>query len=135
MSFGPPDQPPYQQHTYPPLAMPDSVRATQIVVWATAGVSVLHAFAAGSAYSAGYIVGGYFMLWVIALLALFYPNAGGGVRTASIVLAIFQILFALSALSRKEALLGVIPLGAAITVVVLLRRDAADAWFSRPRSR
>ncbi|MDT9697729.1 hypothetical protein [Streptomyces sp. P17] len=48
---------------------------------------------------------------------------------------VIQIIFALSALSRQEALLGVIPLGAAITVVVLLGRDAADAWFSRPRSR
>ncbi len=115
--------------------MPDSVRATRIVAWATAGVSVLHAFAAGSSYSAGYVVGGYLMLWIIAFLAFLYPTAGSGVRTASLVLAVFQILFALSALSRKEAMLGVVPLGAAIAILVLLRRDEADAWFSRLRSR
>ncbi|MDL2077132.1 hypothetical protein QNN03_11845 [Streptomyces sp. GXMU-J15] len=114
--------------------MPDSVRTARIVLWVTVGVSVLHAAAAGSAYAAGYVTGGYLMLWVMALLASFYASRRSGVRGASTVLAVIQMVFAVAALSRMQVLLGVIPFGAALTVFILLRRDDARAWFARPRT-
>ncbi|MGW7302601.1 hypothetical protein [Streptomyces sp. NPDC054829] len=119
---------------YDPTVIPDSVRAARIVLWVTVGASVLHAAAAGSAYAAGYVTGGYLMLWVMALLASFYASRRSGVRGASTVLAVIQMVFAVVALSKMQVLLGIIPFGAALTVFVLLRRDDARAWFARSRT-
>lgn len=130
MSFGPPQpQPPtYAQ------AMPDSVYAARAIVWVTVGISLPHAYAADTAYGSGYVIGGYLMTWILAIVALWYPTGRGGVHTASVTLAVLQVVFALSALVNNHLLLGVIPLAAAVAVLVLLRKDPAEAWFARPRT-
>ncbi|WP_193511928.1 hypothetical protein [Streptomyces griseoloalbus] len=126
---------PYYGPSEPP-AMPGSVRAAQIVIFATTGVAVLLTVlvAAGAgAYSAGRFAGSYLATAVLCVLAFQYPKAGNGVRVASIVLASVQILFGLSAMGQG-VLLGVLWLGAAIAVIVLLGQGSAGQWFRRYRA-
>ncbi|MFI9821688.1 hypothetical protein ACIHFC_14630 [Streptomyces sp. NPDC052013] len=116
--------------------MPGPVRAAQVVVFATLGLgvllTVLVAVGAG-AQASGRFFSTYLMTLVLFVLAFRYPKAGNGVRVASIVLACVQILFALSATARGVPL-GIVPLGSAIAVVVLLSQGSAGAWFKRPRA-
>ncbi|GGW85586.1 hypothetical protein GCM10010297_02980 [Streptomyces malachitofuscus] len=151
-AFAPPG--PYPQHPRPgvhpygwagtppyydpsrPLVMPGPVRAAQIVIFVTFGLgvllTVLVAVAAG-AESSGRFFSTYLMTVVLFILAFQYPKAGNGVRVTSIVLASVQILFALSATAQGIPL-GILPLGTAIAVIVLLSQGSAGQWFRRPRA-
>ncbi|WP_309060846.1 hypothetical protein [Streptomyces sp.] len=116
--------------------MPGTVRAAQVVIFATTGLGVLLTVLAGvaaGAEAAGRFLGTYLMALVLFVLAFRYPKAGNGVRTASIVLASLQILFALSATARGVPL-GVLPLGSAVAVIVLLGQGGAGDWFRRYRA-
>ncbi|MCT7354658.1 hypothetical protein N4P33_21215, partial [Streptomyces sp. 15-116A] len=120
----------------PPQTMPAPVRAAQIVIFATLGLGVLLTVlvAAGAgAQASGRFFSTYLMTFVLFVLAFRYPKAGNGVRITSIVLASVQILFALSATARGIPL-GIVPLGSAIAVIVLLSQGSSGAWFKRPRS-
>ncbi|KES03863.1 hypothetical protein BU52_28225 [Streptomyces toyocaensis] len=120
----------------PPLTMPGPVRAAQIVIFATFGLGVLLTVLVGvtvGAESAGRFFATYLMTVALFVLAFRYPTAGNGVRVASIVLASVQILFALSATAQGVPL-GILPLGTAVAVVVLLGQGSAGQWFRRPRS-
>ncbi|MFF9816215.1 hypothetical protein [Streptomyces sp. NPDC014006] len=54
-------------------------------------------------------------------------------RIASVVLAGVQILIALGATANGTPG-GIVPLGGAIAVIVLLSRRSASQWFGRPRT-
>ncbi|WP_346139717.1 hypothetical protein [Streptomyces virens] len=136
-------QPPYASPSpYPPQfqaqppAMPGPVRAAQIVIFATTGLAVLLtvlvAVAAG-AEASGRFFATYLMSAVLCVLAFRYPTAGNGVRVTSLVLASVQILFALGATARGVPL-GILPLGSAVAVVVLLSQGSAGQWFRRHRT-
>lgn len=126
---------PSQFQAQPP-AMPGPVRAAQIVIFATTGLAVLLtvlvAVAAG-AEASGRFFATYLMSAVLCVLAFRYPTAGNGVRVASLVLASVQILFALGATARGVPL-GILPLGSAVAVVVLLSQGSAGQWFRRHRT-
>ncbi|MBT3151551.1 hypothetical protein HTV45_11760 [Streptomyces sp. CHD11] len=129
----PPYYDPSQQQ---PLAMPGSVRAAQIVIFVTFGLGVLITVLVGAvvgAEEAGRFFSTYLMSVALFVLAFRYPKAGNGVRVASIVLASVQILFALSATAQGVPL-GILPLGTAIAVVVLLSQGSAGRWFRRHRA-
>lgn len=120
----------------PPLTMPGSVRAAQIVIFATFGLGVLLTVLVGvtvGAESAGRFFSTYLMTVALFVLAFRYPTAGNGVRVASLVLASVQILLALSA-TAQGVLLGIVPLGTAVAVVALLGQGSAGQWFRRPRA-
>lgn len=127
--------PPYYDPSRPP-AMPGPVRAAQIVIFATFGLGVLLTVLVGVAVGAepaGRFFSTYLMTVVLFVLAFRYPRAGNGVRIASIVLASVQILLALSATAQGVPL-GILPLGTAVAVVVLLSQGSAGQWFRRPRA-
>lgn len=127
--------PPYYDSSRPTV-MPGTVRAAQVVIFATTGLGVLLTVLAGvtaGAEAAGRFLGTYLMTLVLFVLAFRYPKAGNGVRTASIVLASLQVLFALSATARGVPL-GVLPLGSAVAVIVLLGQGGAGDWFRRYRA-
>ncbi|QDI69276.1 hypothetical protein CD934_11610 [Streptomyces calvus] len=141
--YQPQPQPPYASPSpYPPQfqaqppAMPGPVRAAQIVIFATTGLAVLLtvlvAVAAG-AEASGRFFATYLMSAVLCVLAFRYPTAGNGVRVTSLVLASVQILFALGATARGVPL-GILPLGSAVAVVVLLSQGSAGQWFRRHRT-
>ncbi|MFG3004736.1 hypothetical protein [Streptomyces calvus] len=145
--YQPQPQPPYPSpyaspSPYPPQfqaqppAMPGPVRAAQIVIFATTGLAVLLtvlvAVAAG-AEASGRFFATYLMSAVLCVLAFRYPTAGNGVRVTSLVLASVQILFALGATARGVPL-GILPLGSAVAVVVLLSQGSAGQWFRRHRT-
>ncbi|MEU9355104.1 hypothetical protein AB0D65_29920 [Streptomyces griseoloalbus] len=118
-----------------PLAMPGSVRAAQIVIFATTGLAVLLTVlvAGGSgAYDAGRFAGSYLATAVMCVLAFQYAKAGNGVRVASVVLASLQILFGLSAMGQGIPF-GFLWLGSAIAVIVVLSQGSAKQWFRRYR--
>ncbi|MET7291933.1 hypothetical protein ABZS79_07280 [Streptomyces griseoloalbus] len=124
---------PYYGGPFQPVAMPGSVRAAQIVIFATTGIAVLlTVLVAGGAgaYSAGRFVGSYLATVVLCILAFQYAKAGNGVRVASIVLASVQILFGLSAMGQGMPL-GFLWLGAAVAVTILLSQGSAGQWFRR----
>ncbi|MET9117539.1 hypothetical protein ABZX38_25545 [Streptomyces longwoodensis] len=128
-------------HPYPfaapfPLAMPAGVRAAQSVNFSVAGLGLLLTVvvsATSGAYASGRLLSGYLLAFVLCALAFAYPKAGNGVRVASIAVAALQILMGLGSLANGT-FLGIVPLGAAVTVVVLLTQRPAIQWFTRPRT-
>ncbi|GGV26511.1 hypothetical protein GCM10010293_25090 [Streptomyces griseoflavus] len=127
--------PPYPYDPYQPAGMPGSVRAAQIVIFATFGIGVLLTVVTAAtvgAEEAGRFFSTYLMALVLFVLAFQYRKAGNGVRVASIVLASVQILFALSAAAQGVPL-GIVPLGTAVAVIVLLSQGSAGQWFRRQR--
>ncbi|MFJ8183276.1 hypothetical protein [Streptomyces sp. NPDC096105] len=113
--------------------MPGPVRAAQIVIFVTFGIAVLLTVlvAAGAgAEEAGRFFSTYLMTAVLFVLAFRFPKAGSGVRVASLALASAQILFALGAAGRGVPL-GILPLGSAVAVLVLLCGKPAQYWFRR----
>ncbi|MEU3196556.1 MULTISPECIES: hypothetical protein [unclassified Streptomyces] len=126
----------YDPSRQQPLAMPGSVRAAQVVIFVMFGLGVLLTALVGAvvgAEEAGRFFSTYLMSVALFVLAFRYPKAGNGVRVASIVLASVQILFALSATAQGVPL-GILPLGTAITVIVLLSQGSAGRWFRRHRT-
>ncbi len=124
--------PPYYGPSQPP-AMPGPVRAAQIVIFATLGAGVLLSVvvAAGAgAESSGRFFSTYLMTVVLCVLAFRFHTAGNGVRVACQVLSVVQILFTLSA-TAQGVQLGIVPLGSAIAVLVLLSQGSAKQWFRR----
>lgn len=131
-AYGWPGTPPYYGPSQPP-AMPGPVRAAQIVIFATLGAGVLLAVvvAAGAgAYSSGRFFSTYVTTVVMFVLAFRFHTAGNGVRVACQVLSAVQILFTLSA-TAQGVQLGIVPLGSAIAVLVLLSQGSAKQWFRR----
>ncbi|MEY7978311.1 hypothetical protein AB8O53_18560, partial [Streptomyces pilosus] len=125
--------PPYPYGPSGPVDMPGSVRAAQIVIFATFGLGVLLtvvAAATAGPEEAGRFFSTYLMSLVLFVLAFQYRKAGNGVRVASLVLASVQILFALSAAAQGVPL-GILPLGAAVAIIVLLSQGSAGQWFRR----
>ncbi|MFJ4487013.1 hypothetical protein ACIP3D_32235 [Streptomyces longwoodensis] len=128
-------------HPYPfavpfPPAMPAGVRAAQSVNFSVAGLGLLLTVvvsATSGAYASGRLLSGYLLAFVLCALAFAYPKAGNGVRVASIAVAALQILMGLGSLANGT-FLGIVPLGAAVTVVVLLTQRPAIQWFTRPRT-
>src|SRR5690606_9316122 len=128
--------PAYYDPSQQVFTMPGSVRASQIVIFATFGFGVLISIVVGVVVGpeeAGRAFSAYLMSLVLFILAFQYPKAGHGVRVASIVLASVQILFALSAAAQGVPL-GIVPLGTGIALVVLLSQGTAGQWFRRPRA-
>ncbi|MEV6619046.1 hypothetical protein AB0N31_35385 [Streptomyces sp. NPDC051051] len=116
--------------------MPTSVRSAQVVNFAVAGLGVLLTVGVGAtagAEAAGRSLAGYLTALVLCVLAFLYPKAGNGVRVASVVLAVLQILAGMGAAANHNSG-GIIALGGAITVVVLLTQRSAIQWFGRPRT-
>ncbi|MEU3288631.1 hypothetical protein [Streptomyces longwoodensis] len=119
-----------------PLTMPAGVRAAQSVNFAVAGLGLLLTVvvsATAGAYESGRLISGYLLAFVLCALAFAYPKAGNGVRVASIVVAVLQILMGLGSMANGT-FLGIVPLGGAVTVVVLLTQRPATQWFTRPRT-
>ncbi|GHD22612.1 hypothetical protein [Streptomyces galbus] len=119
-----------------PLTMPAGVRAAQSVNFSVAGLGLLLTVvvsATSGAYASGRLLSGYLLAFVLCALAFAYPKAGNGVRVASIAVAALQILMGLGSLANGT-FLGIVPLGAAITVVILLTQRPAIHWFTRPRT-
>ncbi|WP_159072599.1 hypothetical protein [Streptomyces formicae] len=120
----------------PPQQMPGVVRAAQIVLWVLGGLVVLGTIGlifTVNPETAGAALGVNLCLLVSAGMAFRYGTAGNGIRVTCIVLMSVQIAFALGgAASGNPA--GLLPLLAAIAVVVLLSQGAAGAWFKRPRA-
>ncbi|CAL9446440.1 hypothetical protein [Streptomyces sp. enrichment culture] len=116
-----------------PVGMPGPVRAAQIVIFVTSGIAVLLTVlvAAGAgAEESGRFFSTYLMTAVLFVLAFRFPKAGNGVRVASLAPASVQILFALGAAGQGIPL-GVLPLGSAVAVLVLLCGKPARYWFRR----
>jgi hypothetical protein len=120
--------------------MPGSVRAAQIVIWATGGLALLIMIMAGvvsGPYALGQIIGANLLVWPLFVMAFFYGRTGHPMRVTSIVFASLNIVFGLGAISsglRGEggggggfAFLG------GIVVVILLSQGSAGQWFRRPR--
>ncbi|WP_150493406.1 hypothetical protein [Streptomyces kanamyceticus] len=120
----------------PPQQMPGVVRAAQIVLWVLGGLTILGSISAifiVNPETAGAALGVNVCLLVSAGMAFRYGTVGNGIRVTCIVLMSVQIAFALGgAASGNPA--GLLPLLAAIAVVVLLSQGAAGAWFKRPRA-
>ncbi|WP_327187188.1 hypothetical protein [Streptomyces sp. NBC_01334] len=126
---------PYAYAPMPPMAMPGSVRAAQVVIWAMAGVTMLIVLVWGfgsSAEAAGRLFATNLMGWALFFMAFTYHRAGGGVRTTSVVLAGVQIVFSLGGLANGTGG-GGLPLIGAIAIAVLLNQESARHWFNRPR--
>ncbi|MFH8797980.1 hypothetical protein ACH4F6_00030 [Streptomyces sp. NPDC017936] len=136
--YGPGTWGPHPQPFAPPfpLTMPASVRSAQVVNFVIAGLGSLLTVvvgAAAGAEAAGRSLAGYLTAFVLCVLAFLYPKAGNGVRVASVVLAVLQILAGAGAAANHDSG-GVVPLGGAIAVVVLLTQRSAIQWFGRPRT-
>lgn len=117
------------------MTMPGSVRAAQVVILATFGVGLLLTVLVGSffgAEEAGRVFSPFLMSVALSVAAFLYAKKGNSVRITSLVLASTQILLALSATARG-APLGIVPLGSAITVIILLSGHSARQWFRRQR--
>ncbi len=135
--FGAPGQygAPYAYAPMTPMTMPGSVRAAQVVIWAMAGLTMLIVLVwgfASSAEDAGRLFATNTMGWALFFMAFNYHRSGSGARTASVVLAILQIVFSLGGLANGTGG-GGLPLLGAISVAVLLNQSSARAWFNRPR--
>lgn len=75
----------------------------------------------------------YICVFVSAGFAFRFGDAGNGVRVTCIVLMSVEMLITIGNVSRGGSG-GLLGLGAAIAVVVLLSQGAAAAWFKRPRT-
>ncbi|MBD9734961.1 hypothetical protein IGX29_24765 [Streptomyces sp. H28] len=117
--------------------MPAAVRAAQVVIFALAGLGVVHSALVGAfsgAEAAGRAFAPYLMAWVLLVLAFLFPSAGPGVRIAALVLGSVQIVLALGGAAQGTPF-GILPLAGAVAVVVLLGQGSAGDWFRRPRTR
>ncbi|MEV5905858.1 hypothetical protein [Streptomyces sp. NPDC052127] len=126
---------PYAYAPMPPMTMPGSVRAAQVVIWVMAGLTMLIVLVWGfgsSAEAAGRLFATNTMGWALFFMAFTYHRAGSGVRTTSVVLASVQIVFSLGGLANGTGG-GGLPLVGAISVAVLLNQGGARNWFNRPR--
>ncbi|AYF77895.1 hypothetical protein D7D52_33355 [Nocardia yunnanensis] len=86
---------------------------------------------AGRPDLAGAIAAGFLPGFFLALFAFGYTVNGNGMRIAAIVCASFAILWAMGGAAQglPPGLLGI---AAGISIVVLLSRRSAAAWFKRP---
>jgi hypothetical protein len=117
-----------------PLRMPGNVRAAQVICWIGGGTGVLLVaglIAADLPEAAGAAIAGFLPFLFLAILAFGFTSGADGIRMCTIAIACLQALCGFGSASQPAppGLLGTVA-GAAIAI--LLTRQPAREWFTRP---
>ncbi|MEV0854348.1 hypothetical protein [Nocardia fluminea] len=118
----------------PLLRMPGNVRAAQVICWIGGGIGVLLVaalIAADRPEAAGAAIAGFLPFLFLAILAFGFTSGANGIRMCTIAIACLQALCGFGSISQP-APPGLLGTTAGAAIAILLARQSAREWFTRP---
>ncbi|MFE1592237.1 hypothetical protein [Nocardia sp. NPDC058705] len=117
-----------------PQRMPGNVRAAQVICWVGGGLGIALVTAlivADLPDMAGAAIAGFLPFLFLAILAFGFTSGANGIRGCAIAAACLQALCGLGSVAQP-APPGPFGMVAGAAIAILLARESAHEWFTRP---